>query len=84
MYIDTMLKRFNIENSKKDYFSIGHGITLSKKDYPTTPQERECTSRIRYASIVESIMYAMMCTRSNVTYSRGIVSRYQSDLGENY
>ena len=41
MYIDTMLKRFSMENSKKGYLSIGHGISLSKKDCVTTPEERE-------------------------------------------
>ena len=45
-YIDTVLKRFSMENSKKGYLSIGHGITLSKKDCTTTPEEREHTSRI--------------------------------------
>ena len=39
-YIDTLLKRFNMDNFKKGYLLIGHGITLSKKDYPTTPEER--------------------------------------------
>ena len=29
-------------------------------------------------------MYAMICTRSDVTYSLGVVSRYQSNPGENH
>ena len=41
-------------------------------------------SRILYASTVGSIMYAMICMRSNVAYSLGVVSRYQSDPGENH
>ena len=49
-YIDTMLKRFSIENFKKGYLPIGHGISLSKRDCPTTPQEREYMGRIPYAS----------------------------------
>ena len=73
-----------MENSKKGYLSIGHGISLSKRDCPTTPQERECMDRILYALIVGSIMYAMICTRSDMAYSLGVVSRYQSDLGENH
>ena len=40
-YINTMLKWFSIENSKKYYLSIDCEITLSKKDCQTTPQERE-------------------------------------------
>ena len=81
-YIDTILKRFSMENSKKGYLPIGHGIKLSKKDCVTTPEERERMSRIPYASAVGSIMYAMLCTRPDVAYSLGVVSRYQSDPGE--
>ena len=62
MYIDTVLKRFSMENFKKGYLPIGHGISLSKKDCPTTPEERERMSRVPYASAVGSIMYAMTCT----------------------
>ena len=40
--------------------------------------------RIPYASTVGSIMYAMTCTRPDVAYSLGVVSRYQSDPGENH
>ena len=58
-YINTLLKRFNMDNFKKVYFLIGHGITLSKKDCSTTPEERERMSRISYASTVGSIMYAI-------------------------
>ena len=83
-YIDTMLKRFSMENFKKGYLPIGHRISLSKRDCPTTPQERERMGRIPYASTVGSIMYVMICTRSDVAYSLGVVSRYQSDPGENH
>ena len=75
-YIDTMLKQFNIENFKKGYLLIGYGITLFKKDGSITPEERKRMSRISYASIVGSIMYAIMCMRSDVAYSLGVVSRY--------
>ena len=54
-YIDTVLKRFSMENFKKGYLPIGHGISLSKKDCPTTPEERKCMSRVPYASVMRSI-----------------------------
>ena len=41
-------------------------------------------SRVSYASAVGSIMYTMICTWLDVAYSLKIVSRYQSDLGENH
>ena len=73
-----------MKNFKKGYLLIGQEVFLSKRDCLTTPQEREHMSRVSYASIVNSIMYAMTCTRSDVTYSLGIVSRYQSDPEENH
>ena len=82
-YIDTVLQRFSMKNFKKNYLSIGQEISLSKRDCPITPEEREHISRISYASTVGSIMYAMTCTQLDVTYSLRVVSRYQSNPGEN-
>ena len=83
-YIDQVLKRFSMEGSKRGYLSIGHGIHLSKKMSPKTPEERNRMSSIPYASAVGSIMYAMLCTRPDVAYALGIASRFQADLGEDY
>ena len=41
-------------------------------------------SRIPYALAVESIMYAMTCTRPDVAYSLEVVSRYQSNMDEKH
>ena len=41
-------------------------------------------SRFPYVSTVGSIIYAMICMRSDMAYSLGVVSKYQSDLGENH
>ena len=41
-------------------------------------------SRIPYASTVGSLMYTMLCTRPDICYVVGVVSRYQSDPGEEY
>ena len=83
-YINTMLKRFSMENFKKDYLPISHKISLSKKHYLTIPQERVRMSRISSASAVGSIIYAITCMRSDMAYSLGVVSRYQSNSGENH
>ena len=71
-----------MKNFKKGYLSIGQKISLSKRDCSTTPLEREHISRVPYASVVGSIMYVITCTRSDVAYSLGVVSRYQSDPEE--
>ena len=65
-----------MENSNKGYLLIGHGISLFKKDCPTTPEERERKSKVSYASVMGSIMYAMICIRPDVAYSLRVMSRF--------
>ncbi|KAK8697930.1 hypothetical protein V6N13_114062 [Hibiscus sabdariffa] len=59
-----------------------HGISLSKEIFPSMPQERERMSQITYASAIGSIMYAMMCTRQDLSYALSKTSRYQANFGE--
>ena len=83
-YIDKVLKRFSMEESKKGFLPMRHGISLSKDMCPSTPQERERMNRIPYASAIGSIMYAMICTRPDVSYALSMTSRYQGDPGEQH
>ena len=80
-YIDKVLARFSMQNSKKGLMPTRHGISLSKKQCPQTPQEEEDMRRIPYASAVGSLMYAMLCTRPDICYAVGVVSRFQSNPG---
>ena len=83
-YIDKVLKRFNMEEAKKGFLPMSHGIHLSKTQCPTTTDERERMSKVPYASAIGSIMYAMISTCSDVSYALSITSRYQSDPGEGH
>ena len=83
-YIERVLKRFSMENSKKGFLPYNHGIQLSKGMAPKTPEEKDRMKNIPYASAIGSIMYAMLCTRPDVAYALGVTSRYQSDPGESH
>ena len=84
LYIDKILARFSMENSKKGTLPFRHGVHLSKEQSPKTLEQKERMSRIPFASAVGSLMYVMLCTRPDVCYAVGIVSRYQSDPGEEH
>ena len=75
-YIDKVLERFNMQNSKKGLLPFRHGIPLFDDQRPKTLEEENTRRQISYASIVGSLMYAMLCTRSNICYSVSMVSRY--------
>ena len=83
-YIDKILDRFKMKDSKRGFLPMGHGITLSKTQCPSEPKEVERMKSIPYASAVGSIMYAMMCTRPDVSYALSMMSRYQANPGESH
>ena len=78
-FINKMLKRFSMERFKRGYFLMSSGITLLKSMCPKTQDERTHMSMTPYATTRGSIMYAMLCTRPNVSYALSVMSRYQSD-----
>ena len=80
-YINKVLKRFSMENAKKGFLPVSHGQSLSKSQCPKTTDEREHMNKVPYASAIGSIMYAMICTRPDVSYALSVTSRYQSDPG---
>ena len=75
-YIDKMLARFSMQDSKKGLLPTQHGIVLSKEQCSKKPQEEEDMRWIPYALAVGSLMYAMLYTRPDICYVVGIVSRY--------
>ena len=49
-----------------------------------TAEKKEYMETVPYASVVGSLMYVMLCTRLDICYSVGIVSRYQSNPGREH
>ena len=73
-----------MEDVKKGFLPMSHGIHLSKTQCPTMTDERERMSKVPYASAIGSIVYAMISTRPDVSYALSVTSRYQSDPGESH
>ncbi|KAK8656820.1 hypothetical protein V6N13_098755 [Hibiscus sabdariffa] len=73
-----------MEESKRGFLPMRYDISLSKEMCPSAPQERERMSQIPYASAIGSIMYAMICTRPDLSYALSMTSRYQANPGEGH
>ena len=80
-YIDKVLEWFSMQNSKKGFLPFRLGVPLSDDQRPKTLEEENMMRQLPYASVVGSLMYAMLCTRPDICYSVGMVSRYQSNPG---
>ncbi|XP_031265676.1 secreted RxLR effector protein 161-like [Pistacia vera] len=84
MYIEKMLKWFGMQDCKRGILPCSHEIHLSKDMSPKTNQEHKRMRGIPYASVIGSLMYAMLCTRPDIAYAVSVTSRYQSDPREKH
>src|SRR3954465_13087181 len=72
-YLEKILKKFKMLDSKKGFLPIQQGVILSKTQCPATPTEEAKMSQVPYASAIGSIMYAMTCTRPDVSFALSMV-----------
>ncbi|WJZ88075.1 hypothetical protein VitviT2T_007407 [Vitis vinifera] len=72
-YIDKVLSRFGMSNSKGDKFSL--------HQCPKNELEKKDMERFPYALAVGSLMYAQVCTRPDIAYIVGMLGRYLSNPG---
>lgn len=84
MYLDKVLNRFNMNDSKKVFIPMSHGVTLSKTQCASSPDEQERMSRVPYALAIGSIKYAMLCTRPDILYALCVTSKYQSNSADGH
>jgi hypothetical protein len=80
-YVVKVLKNFNMQNAKLVSTPLPSHFKLTKEMCPKTQEEEDKMSKIPYASIVGSLMYAMVCTRPDIAHEVGVVSRYMRNLG---
>lgn len=79
-----MLFRFGLNNIKAVATPLGAHFKLSKAQTPSSKEEKKLMTRVPYANIIGSIMYAMICIRPDLAYVVSIVSRYMADLGKDH
>ena len=78
-YIDKILTRYSMQNSKKGFVPFRVGKSLSSSQRHKTNAEIERIRGIPYASAVGSLMYAMLCTRSDIYF----VVAWLADINQN-
>jgi hypothetical protein len=81
-YINKMLERFRLQHAKPVETPMAKDQILSLEQCPKSEDEKKRMEKTPYANAVGSLMYAMMCTRPDICYAVGMVSRYQSNPGD--
>nr|GEX12701.1 reverse transcriptase domain-containing protein [Tanacetum cinerariifolium] len=77
-----MLGEHNITYRPRTSVKGQKKLKLSKSQAASTPAEMKRMQNVPYASAVGSIMYAVRCTRPDVTFAQNITSRFQQNPGD--
>ena len=79
-----VLNRFSMNEAKPVSTPLGSYFKLTKKHSPKTKEENDHMSKVPYASAIGNLMYAMMCTRPDVTRAVRVMSRFMSRPGKQH
>nr|GEZ78931.1 retrovirus-related Pol polyprotein from transposon TNT 1-94 [Tanacetum cinerariifolium] len=60
------------------------GCTFTLDQCPKNAIEEEEMRNVLYASLIGSLLYALVCTRPDLTFLVGMLSRYQSNHGKDH
>ncbi|KAL0541214.1 hypothetical protein IC582_021255 [Cucumis melo] len=80
-YINKVLEKFKMDKCSSSVVPIQKEDKFSLMQCPKNELERNQMETIPYASIVGSLLYAQTCTRPDISFTVGMLGRYQSNPG---
>ncbi|GKA99100.1 retrotransposon protein, putative, ty1-copia subclass [Tanacetum coccineum] len=80
-YIEKILKRYYMENSKPGTFLMQEKLKLSKLDSASTPGEKRCISNVPYDLVLVHLLYVVDVLVLKIRSSE-ITKRFQQNPGE--
>ncbi|KAG8472437.1 hypothetical protein CXB51_035357 [Gossypium anomalum] len=83
-YIEKLLCRFNMRSAKPVSTPLATHFRLSSTLSPQSDDEIEYMSHVPYSSAVGTLMYAMVCSRPDLSYAVSAVSRYMANPGKEH
>lgn len=84
MYIEEVLKRFNMENSKPVATPIDPGMKLDRSMCPKTQEEVEEMKKVPFKEAVGSLLYAAQATRPDIAFAVNLVSQFSMNPGRQH
>nr|GFD05863.1 retrotransposon protein, putative, Ty1-copia subclass [Tanacetum cinerariifolium] len=81
-YIEKILKRYCMENSKRGSIPMQEKLKLSKSQGASTHAKMKRMQNVPYASAIGFIMYAVRCTHPDVVFAQNVTSRFQQNSSD--
>ena len=83
-YIEKVLCRFNMQSAKPVSTPLAAHFRLLSALSPQSDDEIEYMSHVPYSRAMGSLMYAMVCSRPDLSYAVSVVSRYMANPGKEH
>src|SRR5947207_6356773 len=83
-YIEKVLHHFNMHNAKPVSTPLATHFKLSSALCPVSEDDIEYLSRVPCSSAVGSLMYAIVCSRPDLSHALSVVSRYIANPGKEH
>ena len=78
-YVEKFLSKFSMSDAKSVNVPLASHFVLSKDQSPKTETEINDMKKVPCSNAIESVMYLMVSTRSDITYAVSCLSRYMSN-----
>lgn len=73
-YLEQVVERFGVKGAQSVVTALAPHFRLYGNQSPTTVENKANMKNVPYASAVGSLMYAMVCTHSNISQAVSVVS----------
>ncbi|GMI95521.1 cysteine-rich RLK (RECEPTOR-like protein kinase) 8 [Hibiscus trionum] len=83
-YVEKVLERFGMSKAKPVSTPLANHFKLSTEQCPKVDKEIKEMSKVLYASVVDCLMYAMVCTCPDLAQAVGQVYKYMSKPGRSH
>ena len=80
-YMTKMLQRFSMANTKSVGSTLSTNCKMSVKQSSKMKTEKGEMMKVPYTSVVRSLMYAMVCTRSDIGHAIEVVRKFMRNPG---
>jgi hypothetical protein len=78
-YIESVARKFNVQNSKPIKSPIPLGIDFSSISRPETEEEKSEAATLPYHELIGSLMFAAIVSRPDIAYAVNKLSQYSSN-----
>ena len=83
-YVEKIIVRFRMNKENPVNVPLASPFNISSGLCPSSVEEKDYMSHVRYANTIGCLIYAMVCTRPDISHAVGVISKYMENIGKEH